>query len=576
MKAKYILGMFAVVGAAVSLTSCDDFLNDNRYPMSQQTVNAEFWNNSVNVENQINYFYEDYSGYGNGSGGGDFYWSWLSDDQSGRTAFADWTFKTVPPTSGSWNAPYTEIRRANLVIQGVEGSTLTDSQKANYVAQARLYRARGYYDLVRRYGDVPLVLTPLDPNDDAALFGPRTPRNEVMDQVLEDLNYAVENIALKANKTKFSKDMAQAFKAEVCLTEGTYAKYHQKDNTRAKKFLEEAVKAGEAIADSYKPGTDIKSYQALYQSFQNAGGGFNGLSANSEVIMYKPYEDGVFMNSITDYSNASDGVAGITRDAFDAFLFTDGKPAASTSLDNTDHGVPEAAGVSIANLLSVRDKRLSVITYDHIFFQGMAWGAVNTVGQWSSTGYGVAKFNNLTVPQAIANEINKQYICAPLYWGARLYVTILEAKAELGTISDADLTKYMAPLFTRAGISTNNLTVAALNAINDPANNMNVSSLIWEIRRLRRCELMMDDGLRYWDLVRWHQLDKLDFSVNPKITQGAYCANAPISCAAGDIDGYVNCTWGQNRKFEEKYYLYPIPSGQIQLNPALEQQPLWK
>ena len=81
MKAKYILGMFAVVGAAVSLTSCDDFLNDNRYPMSQQTVNAEFWNNSVNVENQINYFYEDYSGYGNGSGGGDFYWSWLSDDQ---------------------------------------------------------------------------------------------------------------------------------------------------------------------------------------------------------------------------------------------------------------------------------------------------------------------------------------------------------------------------------------------------------------------------------------------------------------------------------------------------------------
>ena len=100
MKAKYILGMFAVVGAAVSLTSCDDFLNDNRYPMYQQTVNAEFWNNSVNVENQINYFYEDYSGYGNGSGGGDFYWSWLSDDQSGRTAFADWTFKTVPPTSG--------------------------------------------------------------------------------------------------------------------------------------------------------------------------------------------------------------------------------------------------------------------------------------------------------------------------------------------------------------------------------------------------------------------------------------------------------------------------------------------
>ncbi|MDY2917781.1 MAG: RagB/SusD family nutrient uptake outer membrane protein [Muribaculaceae bacterium] len=42
------------------------------------------------------------------------------------------------------------------------------------------------------------------------------------------------------------------------------------------------------------------------------------------------------------------------------------------------------------------------------------------------------------------------------------------------------------------------------------------------------------------------------------------------------MDGYVNCTWGQNRKFEEKYYLYPIPSGQIQLNNQLTQNPGWE
>ena len=572
MKYKYIIGIISLAGT-VAMTSCDDFLNDNRYPLSQQTVNAEFWNNSVNVQNQINYFYEDYSGYGNGAGGGTFYWSWLSDDQSGRQAFADWTFKTVPPTSSSWNAPYIEIRRANLVIQGVEASTLTTSEKANFLGLARMYRARGYYDLVRRYGDVPLVTTPLDPADDASLFGPRTARNTVMDLVLEDLNFAVENISAQSGKTVFSKDMAQAFKAEVCLTEGTYAKYHQNDNARAQKFLQEAVKAGEAVAGSYP----IGDYKALYQSFRTAGGGYDGLSANPEIIMFKPYENGVFMNSISDYSNASDGVAGITRDAFDAFVFKDGKPAALTSYNNTDHGTPDgAASVSIADLLAVRDARLSVITYDHIFFQGMSWGAPNTVGQWSSTGYGVQKFNNLTVPQSIVNEINKNYLCAPLYWGARVYVTILEAKAELGTLSDADITKYMKPLWDRAGIDTSNLNLAFLTNMNDPANNMNVSSLIWEIRRLRRCELMLDDGLRYWDLVRWHQLDKLDFSKNPKITQGAYAANAPIAPKDGMIDGYVDATWGQKRTFEDKYYLYPIPSGQIQLNDQLEQNPGWK
>lgn len=571
MKSKYIIGMLAVAGS-MTLASCDDFLNDNRYPLSSQTVNSEFWSNTENVQNQINYFYEDWSGYGKGSGSGTFYWSWLSDDQSGRTAFSDWSFKTVPASSGSWSAPYVEIRRANLVIKGVEGSTLTDNQKANYLGLARMYRARMYYDLVRRYGDVCLVTEPLDPTSDAELFGPRTARNTVMDFVLEDLNYAVANIATTAAKTEFSKDMAQAMKAEICLTEGTYAKYHQKDNARATKYLQEAVAAGEAIASKYPIGTGIDSYKALYQSFRT------DLLANSEVIFMKPYEVGVQLNSISDYSNASDGVAGITKSAFDAFLFTDGKPAASTSLDNTDHGVAEASGVSIENLLNVRDKRLSVITYDHIFFQGMSWNAPNTVGQWSSTGYGVAKFNNLSVPQSIVNEINKNYLNAPLYWGGRLYVTILEAKAELGTLTDADLTKYMKPLWERAGISTENLKIDALSAINDPKNNMGVSSLIYEIRRLRRCELMMDDGLRYWDLVRWHNLDLLDNTVNPDIFKGAYAANAPIApqgSQAVTADGYVNCSWGQTRKFEEKYYLYPIPSGQIQLNPNLGQNPGW-
>lgn len=571
MKSKYIIGMLAVAGS-LTLASCDDFLNDNRYPLSSQTVNSEFWSNTENVQNQINYFYEDWSGYGNGSGSGTFYWSWLSDDQAGRTSFSDWTFKTVPSSSGSWSAPYTEIRRANLVIQGVEGSTLSESNKANYLGLARMYRARMYYDLVRRYGDVPLVKIPLDPTSEAELFGERTPRNEVMDFVLEDLNYAVANIGTTAGKTVFSKDMAQAMKAEICLTEGTYAKYHQNDAARAQKFLQEAVNAGEAIASKYPIGTGIDSYRNLYQSERSA------LSSNAEVIFMKPYENGVFMNSISDYSNASDGVAGITKSAFDAFLFTDGKPAASTTLDKTDHGVPEASGVSIANLLQVRDKRLSVITYDHIFYQGLGWNAPNTVTQWSSTGYGVAKFNKLSIPQSIVNEINKNYLCAPLYWGGRLYVTILEAKAELGTLSNDDLNKYMKPLWDRAGISTAGLTVAGLNAINDPANNMGVSSLIWEIRRLRRCELMLDDGLRYWDLVRWHQLNLLDNSVNPDIFKGAYCANAPIApqdTQAATADGYVNCSWGQNRKFDNKYYLYPIPSGQIQLNEKLGQNPGW-
>lgn len=574
MKNKYILGALAVA-AAMSMTSCDDFLNDNRYPLSSQTVNPEFWSNSVNVQNQINTFYNDYLGYGNRSStNGTFYFSWLSDDQCGRSGINDWKFKALQPSIAAYDDPYEEIRRANLVIDGVASSSLNAAKKANYTALARLHRARQYYQLVRAFGDVILATSTVDVDDTNILYGERTNRNTVMDFVLEDLNDAVANIAAESGKTTFSKDMAQAFKLEVCLFEGAYARYHQKDEARAKKFFEEAEKAGLAVAGKYPISDD---YASLYNRIN-----YGDLAGNSEIIMYKGYEKSVFMNSITDYSNASDGVAGITRDAFNAFLFKDGKNATTTpatTYPTTDEGVAEGeTAMSIQNLLDVRDGRLSAITYPYVAYVNMSWKASNTGGMVSSTGYGVKKFNNPAMPYDDVNSINKNYCSAPLFWGARVCVGLLEAKAELGKLTDADLTNYMKPLWKRAGFdqaAIDGLTVAYLNDLNDTANNMGVSSLIWEIRRLRRCELMLDDDIRYWDLIRWHQLELLDTSKHPNVILGANIKNAPIkpSSVTGD---YVNGSFGSSRTFDNKYYLYPIPTGQIQLNEKLGQNPGWK
>ncbi len=574
MKNKYILSALAVA-AAMSMTSCSDFLNDNRYPLSSQTVNSEFWSNPVNVENQISTFYNDYYGYGNGaSTNGTFYYSWLSDDQCGRHDINDWTYKAIPASSASYNDPYTQIRSANLVIAGVEGSSLTNTEKANYIALARLHRARQYYQLVQRYGDVILATKTVDTNDTDILYAERTNRNTVMDFVLEDLNYAVDNITTQSGKTTFSKDMAQAFKLEVCLFEGAFARYHQQDNTRAAKFFGEAEKAGMAVVDKYPISND---YAALYNTID-----YEALAGNSEIIMYKGYAKSVFMNSITDYSNASDGVAGITRDAFNAFLFKDGKNATTspaTTYPTTDEGVAEGNNaMSIENLLNVRDGRLSSITYPYAAYVNMSWRASNTGGMVSSTGYGVKKFNNPEMPYDDVNSINKNYCNAPLFWGARVCVGLLEAKAELDKLTDADLINYMKPLWKRAGFdqtAIDGLTVAYLKGLNDTANNMGVSSLIWEIRRLRRCELMLDDGIRYWDLIRWHQLELLDTNKYPNVVLGVNVKNAPIA-PARVTGNYLNGSFGSSRTFDNKYYLYPIPSEQTQLNPKLGQNEGWK
>lgn len=583
MKNKILFGTLAL--ASLSLASCNDFLNDNRYPLSEQVNTPEFWNSQVNVEGQINHLYNDYLGYGNGSGGGNFYFKTLSDDQIAATngTFQTWYNTNVPASLSEWNDPYTSIRLCNMIITGVEASTFDSDVKQNYIAQARMNRAYQYYKLVRTFGDVPLVTKVLNVTDEAELYGPRTPRNTVMDFVLEDINYATVNISAQNGKTVFSKDMAQAMKAEICLFEGAYARYNANDDKRANKFFEEVVNACNAVMPSY---TLCDDYQSLYNSVRVEADGIPGLTTNPEVIFMKPYENNVFMHSLLDWTSSSTAIAGITKDAFDSYLFLDGKPA-SQHPEASDVGELVQIGedeknnpiheYSIAKLLKVRDKRLSAITNDVVYFNGLPKKYENTMYMTSSSGYGVKKYRNDKIGYTATTTANKAYTCAPIYWLAEIYLAYAEAKAELGTLNDNDLKATINKLYDRAGLPQQ--TVASLSAINDQANNMGgISSLLWEIRRCRRCELIMDNDIRYWDLVRWNMLELLDNSKHPNVLLGAN-----LSAATGytnmvklNADGYIDASSGAVRKFTEREKLFPIPSQQRLLNKNLTQNPGWE
>lgn len=601
MKNKILFGTLALAG--LSLASCNDFLNDNRYPLSELTVDSEFWNSSVKVEGQINYLYDNYLGYGNGSNYGNFFFKTLSDDQLSQVngTFQNWYHTNVPASSSYWDDPYKEIRRCNLIIEGVTRSTLEDGVKANFIAQARLNRAYQYYQLVRAYGDVPLVLTaPTDASSidkEIDLYAPRTARNTVMDEVLKDLNFAKDNISAGSGKTVFSKDMANAMKAEICLFEAAYSRYNAKDEARATAFYSYVVEACNAVKDKY---TLCGDYQSLYNSTRTPYTGIPALVDNPEVIFMKPYEEGVFMHSLLDWSSSSTPVAGITKDAFDAYLFLDGKPLASTTLDKSDVGeviggemkTDEKTGkeslvgavYTIAKPLSVRDKRLSATINEEIYFTGQSQQYDNTMAMTSTSGYGVKKFRNDHIGYTPTTTANRAFTCAPLFWLAEIYLAYAEAKAELGTLTDDDMIATINKLYARAGLPEP--TKAELEAINDPAINMKdasgakISSLLWEIRRCRRCELIMDNDIRYWDLVRWNALDRLDPANNPNIFLGANVSaaeDAKINVSQIDINnGYIQFAKGQTRAFTEREKLFPIPQGQINLNKNLTQNPFWK
>ncbi|MCK9160021.1 MAG: RagB/SusD family nutrient uptake outer membrane protein [Bacteroidaceae bacterium] len=577
MKKFKIIGLLSLIFMTVG---CDSILDKG--PLDTFT-NDNFWISENNVQGYANAFYESFAGYGNSGGSGDYYFKTLSDDQAG-SSFADWTHTSIPASDATkWNNRWKEIRRANILLEHVDGITsMNATAKSHWGGVARLMRAWTYYHLVRTYGDVPWVNKSLNITDAGYLYSERAKRDVVMDSVLNDLNYACDNIPNTTSRTTFSQDVAYAMKAEICLYEGTFRKYRlaadnqpEPDLSGSTKYLTAAKEACAAIMNKSNYSLNA-SYQGNYNSID--------LSSNKEMIFYKAYKVDILMHSLIDYTSSSTQMSGMTKDAFDSYLFTDGKPLGLTSEDKNDaasihFGTKTVAGkvvgdtvLSLHKVLAVRDARLSQTIDTALCYVSRGFTRFNTgISMTSSSGYGVAKFDNQSIDLQHRSQTAANYTHAPLFWLSEIYLEYAEACAELGTATQNDLDLSINKLKKRAGLPNLSVNVG----FSDPANTIGVSNLVWEIRRERRCELMFDNNLRYWDLIRWHQLDKLDSSTNPNILIGADIVNDSYDTAVSRIGNYINASNGKTRVYDKKNYLYPIPSDQLSLNPKLGQNPGW-
>ena len=554
----------------VLFTSCD-LLNPN--PLDNFTED-NFFTSETNVEMYTNYFYNEWTAYGTGGSSEFGYWTTLNDNQA-VTGLSGWNFIAVSASDGTWNACYQEIRRANILLKHIDEIDMPAASKNYYKGLAHLYRAWQHFCLVRKFGDCYWVDKELTTEDNDILYGPRHNRNTVMDNVLNDIQYAVDNMGTKNadSRTAYNVHVANAIKSRVCLFEGTYAKYHLKDEARAEKYLKEAKAAAEAIINSgnfeLTPGAE--GYRANYNSLDLAG--------NKEMIMYKKYVLGVLYHANQDYCCGSTQTPGLNKAAFNAYLMKDGSlPTGDDKgvlgTDSYDAGKPV-----IYDLVAARDPRLgqqidgylAYVGNGRIRYEGMP-GQDGAAENTTSTGYGILKFDEPVTLAKYRQATNGNETDAPVFWLAEIILNHAEACAELGETAAA--TASVNKLRARAGMPN-------LKLQNDPANNMGVSDLIWEVRRERRIELMFDINDRYWSLIRWHQLDKLDTEKYPDQTKGAWIEKGwpidlnSVKLTNGD-HGYIECnTTGVHRKFEEKHYLAPIPSGEAALNPQIGQNPGW-
>lgn len=136
-----------------------------------------------------------------------------------------------------WATLYLGIKRANVVIIKVSDIAMDETLKNRYLAEARFLRGLYYFDLVRAWGGVPLVLT-LDPPAKMA----KSSAEEVYLQIVEDLKFSIDYLPKKseynaADAGRATKGAAQALLGKVYL--------FQKDFVNAQPYFQEVINSNE-------------------------------------------------------------------------------------------------------------------------------------------------------------------------------------------------------------------------------------------------------------------------------------------------------------------------------------------
>ncbi len=577
MKNKILILMSAIF----LMAGCKkDFLD--KYPLDQ-LEDVSFWTSEANVRTYSWNFYPRYfAGYesGNVTGwGGFFTGESLNDDVAGATQFTP----NVATSSTSWNNAFTWIRRANLMHERVQGmSVLSADVKNHWLGTARFFRALEYANRVAEFGDFPWFDKALAP-EDPGLYRPRDSRTFVMDKALEDFRFAAEHVKPGTDRAVVDKYTVLALMSRVFLFEGTWQKYHEGNTAKANEYLEAAKWAANEVMASNQFSL-ASNYRSLFNSADLATS-----TAKSEIIVYRRYEASVLMHSLMSYQNM-EPQTGFSKSAVDSYLSIDGLPIGLLAAGTFD-GVQKVGTARKAKAMIGRDPRINATFADSLRIVGNVTHYGN-----STSGYAAIKFLDESLISTAAALSGTNVSDAPQVRYAEVLLNYIEAAAELGTLTQSDLDKTINKLRKREGFAAKLPDLEIVGGqpavdgqvYDDPNRDATVPPMIWEIRRERRVELLME-GFRNDDLRRWKKLEYADQVSNIDANRGAYIKLADFGPAAGlkiennANEGYIQPVQSEasfRRFYNPRVYLAPIGTNEIKLykdnGATLIQNPGWE
>ncbi|MDR0540579.1 MAG: RagB/SusD family nutrient uptake outer membrane protein [Dysgonamonadaceae bacterium] len=566
---------FLFLAMIAALSSCEDMFGDflNKQPSNELTEKEVFllWSNTQK------FHFDTYNFLRNGALRINKSWLDAATDlahtsySSGgvRNSFNIGNYYAAAGASeltATWEHYYRAVRKCNMLLENIDNVPKTPSdteenyqvQKKYYKAESRFLRAYFFWELFLRYGAIPQVTKTLDPNGDLLTGYTERPANQVyLNYILNELTECEPNLMDKPTQDdligRICKPMANALRSRILLYMAS-PRYNLVS-------WEEAAKEAKSFMDNFGSSYGLMSnYQdAILTPVHNG---------NNEAIFWRN-DAQINWNDIADDTPVGEGGNGglcPSQNLVDMYDMSNGQSPFS-NYDET--GSPVYSGNNIPNINSLsgynettpylsRDSRF----YATVIYHNSVWnnaeinvikgGRDNPVGNANATptGYYFRKY----IPMSILS--NNHSLTAYRNWIFIRYAEILlnyaEAMNEINGPSP-EVFNTLQRLRDRAGLT------AKLSERPDLQNKDNLRNFI---RKERTVELAFEEH-RAWDVRRWNVAEKA-------LARPVYGMDVILNAANQPV--YTRKIV-QNRVFNEKMYLYPIPEAEawktnIQNNPG--------
>ncbi|WP_299582521.1 RagB/SusD family nutrient uptake outer membrane protein [Mucilaginibacter sp.] len=601
MKKIFII-ISAALTASLLFSSCKKVLIKNDL---QNSTAAQVYNDSLTTKFSMDYTYsQNQPGWFGNSGG---YIGSIGPYNVTEECYSDnpvvkgtVTIETVGDigTSSAATNAYGKLRGINSFIRDVNAGTLDAPVKKRFIAQALFWRAYRYFELVKIYGGVPIVLTPLDEVGTGAKTAAQLSRNtttQTFTQIVADLDTAIKYLPGKwpqpADYGHITSGAAAAFLGRVLLT---------------------------WASPEFNANNDVTRWQAAYTANTNAisilsKNGF-GLyskwdytmwtteSGNPESVLVTEYNtdqtsngqnnNGYTASAMPKYLATGSGSFQPTWDIVKAFPMADGKAAGASKYTYSD-----------LLFFDNRDPRF----YQTIAYNGCLWPLLgnstyrlwtynyysNTAGTSSKSTESSSTNSGFYLRKAVDPTISTTLLpYSGTDWIEIRYAEVLlnqaEAAAEIGNLGQSqEAYTNLIAIRKRAGIE------AGTNGLYGLTAGMGHDAMINAIMFERQIEFAYE-GKRYWDLRRRKLLET---TLNNKMRQGISIflkntglstdyilttRDASASTAAG-LDNLYTSSFTVNVKNLDTYkiaiqtadYFFGIPTAALQNNPNLQQNNTW-